>query len=337
MTPNRKKIVQKTNLFEEVNEPLALVDSRARLLWANQAFNQLGALPECVLEPESASRIARTVESRRMSLNFLSNNGVQTLLTRVVRLGEGVTGPDLILLAVTLGDDHVDNFDAARLLSTIAHDLKNPIAALFGYADALLDTSLGNGLNSDQRDFLERSRRAAARASEMVRNYQVLASVNDSIDVIARGSSYLNLVVKQVLDYTWRDNPLAPHLKVDYCQLDICVCIDRIALERIIANLFSNALKFTADDGTIEICTSVEQNFGVVSVFNSCEAPSQTELDTLFERYRRGSNTRGVAGSGLGLFIVKQLVDACGGYVRAYREPLGVKFEVKLPLAAAHN
>ena len=331
MAPRRNTSPLKTDLLDGVAEPLALIDSSAKVLWSNAAFQQQLGQAHPILEAESVTRVARTIESRRMLLSFNSASATRPLLTRVLRLGEGVSGPDLLLLAVTLGEDRADDFDAARLLSTIAHDLKNPIAALFGYADALLDTSLGHGLNPEQRDFLERSRRAAARASEMVRNYQVLASVSDSADVIAKGRSALNAVLKQVLDYTWRDNPLAPILKLACCEQEVNLKIDRIALERIIANLFSNALKFTPDDGLIEISTRFDSTYGIMAIRNSGDAIPQVELGTLFDRYKRGSNTRGIAGSGLGLFIVKQLVDACGGKVEAASDQSGTCFEVLLP------
>ena len=310
-----------------------MLDSTAMTIWANKAFNLLVDQANPALDDESIRRVIRTIESRRMLLNFICADGPQSFLTRVMRLGDGVKRSNLLLLAVTIGEDRADDFDAARLLSTIAHDLKNPIAALFGYADALLDTSLGDGLNHEQRDFLERSRRAAARASEMVRNYQVLASVSDSADIIAKGRCALNAVVRQVLDYTWRDNPLAPILKLDLCDEEANLKIDRIALERIVSNLFSNALKFTPDDGFIQISTRIDQTDGVLTVANSGDAIAAHELAHLFDRYKRGSNTRGIAGSGLGLFIVKQLVDACGGQVAATSDHNGTCFSVRIPRA----
>jgi PAS domain S-box-containing protein len=127
-------------------------------------------------------------------------------------------------------------------------------------------------------------------------------------------------------------------LAVDCPPLEDPVYIDRDMWEKVILNLLSNALKFTFD-GTIAIGLRGEENQAVVTVADSGIGVAAAEIPRLFERFHRIENVRARSneGSGIGLALVKELVDLHGGSITATSvEGEGTTFTIRLPLGAAH-
>ncbi|WP_018684900.1 SpoIIE family protein phosphatase [Actinokineospora enzanensis] len=126
--------------------------------------------------------------------------------------------------------------------------------------------------------------------------------------------------------------------EVDCPPLPEPVYVDRGMWEKVILNLLSNALKFTFD-GSIAISTRVEAGRAVVTVADTGIGVPVTEIPRLFERFHRIENarTRSNEGSGIGLALVKELVDLHGGTITAASEQgVGTRFTIRLPFGAAH-
>jgi two-component system sensor histidine kinase BaeS len=107
---------------------------------------------------------------------------------------------------------------------------------------------------------------------------------------------------------------------------------DSVALEQVFANLLQNALKFTPKAGCITLQSEQEGPNIVVSVADTGPGVPADELPNLFGRYRQAADGRQRGGTGLGLFIVKTLVEAHGGTVCATSTlSVGSRFTVQLP------
>jgi CheY-like chemotaxis protein len=108
-------------------------------------------------------------------------------------------------------------------------------------------------------------------------------------------------------------------------------------LLQVFRNLLANALKFTSDGGWIKVAASIEDGWLAVTVEDNGQGIAAEFLPHVFERFRQadGSTTRSQGGLGLGLAIVRRLVDLHGGSVSAFSEGLGkgACFEVRLPAA----
>jgi signal transduction histidine kinase len=107
-----------------------------------------------------------------------------------------------------------------------------------------------------------------------------------------------------------------------------------LALERVFANLVNNALKFTPAGGKVTL-RSVEVSSGVrIEIVDTGPGMTREEIPLLFERYKRAKKDAYREGTGLGLFIVKAVVDALGGHVEVTSTPgVGSCFAVVLPAA----
>lgn len=108
--------------------------------------------------------------------------------------------------------------------------------------------------------------------------------------------------------------------------------VDPVAIERVATNLVSNAVKYTPAPGAIEIELAIEPAHLRLSVFDTGDGISDDLAARLFGRFERGATTGNVGGTGIGLSLVKQLVEGHGGTVAAHRRPTrGTELRVELP------
>lgn len=108
--------------------------------------------------------------------------------------------------------------------------------------------------------------------------------------------------------------------------------VDPVAIERVATNLVSNAVKYTPSPGTIEIELAVDAEHLRFSVFDTGDGISDELAARLFGRFERADNDGGIVGTGIGLSLVKQLVEGHGGTVAAHRRATGgTELRVELP------
>jgi signal transduction histidine kinase len=104
-------------------------------------------------------------------------------------------------------------------------------------------------------------------------------------------------------------------------------------LFQVFSNLVSNAIKYSPSGGPIEINARIESEQVVVAIEDHGIGIPAKDLDQLFERYHRGSNVSGIVGTGVGLYLVKMVVDLHGGSIAVKsKEGEGTRFTVRLPI-----
>jgi len=107
-------------------------------------------------------------------------------------------------------------------------------------------------------------------------------------------------------------------------------------LFQVFSNLVSNAIKYSPSGGRIEINAGIETEQVVVAIEDHGIGIPAKDLDQLFERYHRGSNVSGIVGTGVGLYLVKMVVDLHGGSIAVKStEGEGTRFTVRLPIKPA--
>jgi signal transduction histidine kinase len=104
-------------------------------------------------------------------------------------------------------------------------------------------------------------------------------------------------------------------------------------LFQVFSNLVSNAVKYSPSGGPIEISAGIDCEQVVVAIEDHGIGIPARDLDRLFERYHRGSNVSGIVGTGVGLYLVKMVVDLHGGSIAVKsKEGEGTRFTVRLPI-----
>jgi two-component system, OmpR family, sensor kinase len=106
---------------------------------------------------------------------------------------------------------------------------------------------------------------------------------------------------------------------------------DATLLRQVFGNILSNAVRYSRPPALVDVCIVQEKNVVLVVIEDRGIGIPESEREFVFERYYRGSNTAGIVGSGVGLYVVKTLVDLHKGSVVAQgREGGGTRFEVRL-------
>ncbi|HVG17574.1 MAG TPA: GAF domain-containing protein [Blastocatellia bacterium] len=227
-----------------------------------------------------------------------------------------------------------------EFFAILSHELRTPLTPILGW------TRILSRLSPDDHDT-----RAHA-LSVIERNAKLQTQlVNDLLDMSRIDSGKLSIYVQPtdlnaavrgaVESLRNESNQRGIDLETHVASDEMAVLADPARLEQVITNLLTNALKFTDKGGRVIVSTERAGDSGVVSVSDTGIGIPQDFLPHIFERFRQAdsSTRRRHGGLGLGLSIVKSLVEMHGGQVRAHSEGAGhgSTFTVELPLAAAET
>jgi two-component system, NtrC family, sensor histidine kinase KinB len=237
------------------------------------------------------------------------------------------------LLAKGTGEDLPMPRDARGLredeAAQLVHDLRAPLTTIMLDA-CILDRKLASSDASD-------SKRSVAR---ILRNVEFLDRiVQDLLDSCAASSGHLELrrrptelraLVERVIDR------IVPTHASGCVSLDapvpITIAIDDLRIERVIANLVGNALKYAPPGSRIVVRLEAAARSARISVTDNGPGLAPADLAHVFDRYRRGSRTHGIGGWGLGLYASKAIVEAHGGTIDVESVPgEGSQFYFELP------
>jgi signal transduction histidine kinase len=223
-------------------------------------------------------------------------------------------------------------------MAMLAHDIKSPLMVILGSADALLQAAKQRGADSEE-NYLERLKSNTHTIQILLANYLDVARIEAEKLGIIKKPVILHEILSG-LEHHYRPEAQRRQISLSFELQDegLTVNGDRPALERVFTNLLTNALKFTSADGRISVQTAVQGEEAVVTVIDTGPGIAPGETQTIFEKYRQTLVGMQQEGTGLGLFIVKTLVEAHGGRT-AVESALGKgsRFSVFLPLAPAAN
>ena len=219
-------------------------------------------------------------------------------------------------------------------LGAVSHDLRTSVTAIEGFA-ALLATH-GASLDDEQRtDFLHRIERNARSLGVMVEDLLDFARLERSgVSVTLQPVDLSDLVPKVVdqMSSILGDRPTAVSVAPDVVAL-----ADPAAMERILVNLLSNAAKYTPPGSEVAVSLEQDQALAVLAICDHGPGIPRAERGRIFERFYRIDNAHAnqVRGVGIGLALVRQLVDLQHGTVTVDDAPGGgARFRVKVPIAA---
>ena len=257
----------------------------------------------------------------------------------------------LMLLAadrMALAIDHARLFEAERsaraeaetanrtkdqFLATLSHELRTPLTSMLGWLRMLRSGRLDDTMAARALETVERSTRAQAQL------------INDLLDIsrIVSGKLTMDLtsvdaddVVAAALEAA---GPLAESksIALTHGRAGGAAVVhgDAGRLEQVVWNLLSNAIKFTPEGGRVSVDVCAGESELTIAVADTGKGIAPELLPEIFERFRQGTATRTQGGLGLGLAIVRHLVELHGGLVAAHSDGpgRGATFTVQLPLA----
>lgn len=223
------------------------------------------------------------------------------------------------------------------VLSMAAHDLRSPLTVVRGYADLLLK-ALEHGKPVD-REVIAMIVAQADRLNQMIANLLNLDQIEHGQLIIKPVPCDLNELVRDVAKTI---RPMAAlsgqSLMLDLPEAPARVHADPDRVRQILQNVMSNAVKYTPPRGRVEIVVRPFEDEAILRVTDTGPGMTAAQVARLFQPYYRTEDARDsqIEGSGLGLFIVKTLVDAQQGAVAVDSEPgRGTTLTLMLPLAGS--
>jgi signal transduction histidine kinase len=223
----------------------------------------------------------------------------------------------------------------ADFLAMLTHDIRNPLGVILGYTEMLRDKAREQDAHWEA-DVLSRIESSTLTVHSLVTNYLDLSKIEAGQLTLTKQTVAINDILSRVgWQYESESRRQRLTLELHLQQGLPLITGDPGALERVFANLLHNGLKFTPQHGRVTV-TSARQNGEVVgAIRDTGSGMAAAEVPTLFEKYRQAEHSKRSQGTGLGLFIVKMLVEAHGGRIEV-ESTLGVGscFSVFFPVAA---
>jgi PAS domain S-box-containing protein len=219
-----------------------------------------------------------------------------------------------------------------EFVASVAHDLRSPVGVLRTVLE-LLEDDWDTSPEEQRRMMLARARRRAEQLASFVDDVFDLARMDAGVLRVGRDEIDVVAIAK---DVTADIEVVSPDRAVELSADGDCrACGDLQRTTQIVANLVSNAAKFSPADATIRLAVQRRGDEVVVSVTDEGPGIPDDEAPQLFRRFTRLTNAVGTSGSGLGLFIARSLVQAQGGRLWLERTgPSGSVFAFTLPAAA---
>ena len=199
----------------------------------------------------------------------------------------------------------------SNLIDTVSHEFRTPLTSIKGYSSSLLRHDIHIDEESRKKS-LRIIKHQAERLSRMVEDLLVIPDIeSSSLRMDYKKVNLKNAIDTSILSTSKADESVF-ETNVDE---NINLYVDEDRLIQILINLLENALKYSKENTTVTISAYYDDDLATIKVHNEAEYIEEEKLNELFEKFTRvDSNlTRTTRGTGLGLFIVKGLVETMGG------------------------
>jgi two-component system NtrC family sensor kinase len=331
---------QLETILQQTEDGVLITDPQDRLLLINrtaqEAFglNQdaalLHPLAEAVPHPELLALYSRrntpSPQLRRAEITLADGRVFHTHLTPIEGVGHVVVMRDIT---------HLKELDRIKseFVTTVSHDLRSPLTTILGYVDLI---ERGGPLTPQQHEFLRRVQDSTQSITALITDLVHLGRIEAGLDTQQDLVDLSALAGYAVDSLRLRCENKGIHLEVDLPPDLPAVAGNPVRLRQMINNLIDNAIKFTPENGRVTVSTHLEENQVLLLVSDTGVGIPPPEQPYIFNKFYRASNVEDGTGSGLGLSIVKSIVEVHGG--RIWVESTvgeGSTFTVVLPIAQA--
>jgi signal transduction histidine kinase len=310
-------------------------DDVAPRLWAN-AREELALVLACWLLTAIAGafvisrRALRPVGELARTMQQIIDSGDLSL-----RVPERDSGDELERLAALFNRMLARNEALVRAmkqsLDNVAHDLRTPLTRLRAGAELALHEPV-EPMRAQEAlaDVIEESERVLGMLTTLM---DITEAETGSMPLEKRPEDLATIVREAVELYDLVSNERGVHV-VTRLTPGITVMVDRRRILQAVANLLDNAIKYTPGGGTVDVSVTGDERWGIVEIADTGMGIAAEDQQRVWDRLFRADQSRTERGLGLGLSLVKAVVEAHGGDVELHSEPgAGATFVVRLPRA----
>jgi two-component system phosphate regulon sensor histidine kinase PhoR len=310
-------------LLEYAPDPLISVDADYRVTYLNGEAQR-------VLERDSSTPLGRPLAEILPQLAAEQQDDTRRVRPSLpdIQIGDQIFSPTIRSLpsalhaglTIALRDVTSQRKREARRLdfyTMMAHDLRSPLSAMVMRTDLMLRGRRG-ALSAEMTADLRKMDGHMRSLVALINDFLDFARMEDAAHKIEQSPVDIAQLIHEIAD---EFGPLVEsahqNLLVDGSAGRVMVLGDRRRLQQVVTNLIANAIKFTPADGRIIVrARPVDERWGEVYVEDEGPGIPSTTLPTLFQRYTRApSSSADAGGTGLGLLIVREIVEAHGGTV----------------------
>lgn len=220
----------------------------------------------------------------------------------------------------------------SNMIDTVSHEFRTPLTSIQGYTSRLLRQDIEIDEETKQKS-LKIIKKQAERLTRMVEDILVIPDIEKSTFNFDIKPVSLDDTIENAIMLVKNDSQKVIVNNINVANLQVYADSDR--LEQVFVNLIENAIKYSKENSNITLDSELRKDKIVLSVKNDYDVIPREKLKTLFDKFTRidDSTTRTTRGTGLGLFIVKGLVEGMGGEIRLYsNEECGFCVKLYLPL-----
>lgn len=314
------------NIVEKLESPVLVTDFDNKIIYANTVF--------CSLFNTNCEMLLG-----RSLLDFLSDSQDTVVIKDYTYKIAKYDDEYYSYYYLNVADSRMEKI-YSDFISTVSHELRTPLTSIRGFADTML-MSYDKLDKSQIQKFLTIIKEQSNRLIKLVENLLSVSKIQVQHSNLVFKSVNAKSQIEQVADILKNQYPTHPFdIK---CAADVPnILVDESKFQQIMINLMDNAAKYSYEKGVIsvEISNSKKENFVSIKVKDHGVGIEPENLGRIFEKFTRIENhlTRKTQGSGLGLYIVKDLIEKMGGqiFVESSTElpNSGSVFEVLLPVAS---
>ncbi len=338
-----------TNIIFAMADGVIITDSEGNVVLNNASAARLVGLPPEILQGRNLKEAIRNPEMADMASQMIGAGGGDVKsVTREIEIGDNAyvrasmglvttdEGSPMGTVTVLQDIGHLKQLEKMKsdFVAMVAHELRAPLAAVLQNVDILSSGTLGPILPA-QKQALERV---------SIRSSGLLNLINNLLDLskIESGNLALN---KEELDMKPVIQRVAELMraKADECSLTLVLELperlptilgDPLHMEGVVTNLISNAIRYNKENGNIKVSAGPKGDYLEITVSDTGIGIPKEEIPKIFDRFYRvrSDGTRRIGGTGLGLPIVKGIVEAHLGTIEVESDcDRGTTFRIMLP------
>jgi len=292
------------------------------LIWIGIISLLLSLLLGVLFSKRLSAPIAKVIETakliakgdfRQKSSDKSSTKEIQELIVTINNLAESLETHEKL---------------RKQLTADVAHELRTPMATLQSHLEAMMD-----GIWQPTADRLKSCHEEIIRVNKMIGDLGLLAKFEGQNLVLNKTNFNVTELVAGIVT-NFESEFVNKGMNICYSGEDETIFADRDKITQVFINLISNSLKYTQPGGTVEIHVESHENAVVITVRDNGQGIPKDDLPHIFERFYRADKSRNrlTGGAGIGLTIVKSIVDAHQGAIIVHSElNTGSVFMVSIP------